>query len=109
MDDGRGIVRWKRQLGLVCAVSPVALKLPGAAPLFLAVDQGGALFNLDPERYVVKPGADWLNDAGKVFVARNVQTLLASWEECFTMRFELFEPPLAAIEEFSWRIGPRST
>ena len=33
-----------------------------ASPIWLAIDQGGGLFGLDPARYPVRPGARWLSD-----------------------------------------------
>ena len=56
VDDETGDVRWQRQLGLVCARSPLALPVGKGPPLFLALDQGGALFSIDPTLKTVKPG-----------------------------------------------------
>jgi hypothetical protein len=67
--DANGDIRWRRQLGLVCARSPFALPMPQGAPLYLALDQGGALFSLDPTRYKVRPGAEWLSASRNVLVA----------------------------------------
>ena len=69
VDDQRGQVLWQRRLGLVCAKAPVPLAMSDGDPLYLAVDQGGGLLSLDPDRYVVKPGTEWLSDSGNVFVA----------------------------------------
>ncbi len=47
--DDAGHLRWQRQLGLVCQGAPLPLTSPqGGPPLFLALDQSGALFTLDP-------------------------------------------------------------
>jgi outer membrane protein assembly factor BamB len=62
-----GAINWRRQLGLVCARAPVLM--PGGPPLFLALDQGGALFSLDPARYPLKADTQWLSDNRNVFLA----------------------------------------
>jgi hypothetical protein len=72
VDDVTGDVRWRRQLGLVCEGEPVALAVPGQKPLFLVVDQGGALFMLDPERYQVRAGDEWLSDSRPVRLAEGL-------------------------------------
>ena len=69
VDDEKGVIRWRRQLGLVCARAPMPIKMPKGEPLFLALDQGGALFSLDPERYVVRGGSQWLIGSKNVFLA----------------------------------------
>jgi outer membrane protein assembly factor BamB len=55
LDDESGDVRWQRQLGVVCEADPVPLAEPGQPPLLLLIDQGGALFTLDPEHPNVRP------------------------------------------------------
>jgi hypothetical protein len=48
-EDGR--ILWQRQLGLVCQSEPLALTPPGGGPPhLLALDQGGGLFELDPQQ-----------------------------------------------------------
>jgi outer membrane protein assembly factor BamB len=63
-DEGR--LLWQRQLGLVFQGEPLALTPPGGGPpLLLALDQGGALFVLDPSRPANLPRkslADALDD-----------------------------------------------
>jgi hypothetical protein len=47
---------WKRQLGSVCEGQPLALTPPGGGPpLLLMLDQGGGLFQLDPQLFVLDP------------------------------------------------------
>jgi hypothetical protein len=65
VDDESGTVRWQRQLGLVCARSPLPVPMADGPPLFLALDQGGALFSIDPTLKTVKPGT-LLPDAGSL-------------------------------------------
>jgi hypothetical protein len=69
VDDESGSIRWRRQLGLVCEREPVRLAEPGQPPLLLVIDQGGALFTLDPVRYRVRPGDEWLSDSKPVRLA----------------------------------------
>jgi len=48
--DELGQMLWQRQLGLVCQGEPLMLTPPGGGPpLLLALDQGGGLFELDPQ------------------------------------------------------------
>ncbi len=65
--DERGVVHWKRQLGVVCAGTPVSLPAEGG-PLLLAFDQGAGLFRIDPALYRNLHNAEWLS-AGDAFVA----------------------------------------
>jgi outer membrane protein assembly factor BamB len=52
VDDERGDIGWQRQLGLVCQGEPLPLfPDPKAAPILLALDQGGGLVALDPDRF----------------------------------------------------------
>jgi hypothetical protein len=69
VDDETGDVRWQRQLGLVCDREPVSLAAPGEKPILLVTDQGGSLFSLDPTRYPVKKGDQWLIDSKPVQLA----------------------------------------
>jgi outer membrane protein assembly factor BamB len=69
VDDDAGVIRWRRQLGLVCATAPLPMPMPAGGPLFLALDKGGALCTLDPARYVVKPGTEWASDSRNVLAA----------------------------------------
>jgi PQQ-like domain len=62
VDEQTGAVRWKRQLGLVCEGTPVALTVPGEEPLLIAADRSGALFAIDPERFPApKSPMPWQN------------------------------------------------
>ncbi len=54
--DETGKIVWQRQLGLVCQGEPLALTPPqGGSPILLALDQGGGLFALPPD----KPHTSW--------------------------------------------------
>src|SRR5207237_8429973 len=48
---------------------PLPLAVRGQAPLLLIVDQGGALFELDPGRYEVEEGVGWLSDSKPIRLA----------------------------------------
>jgi PQQ-like domain len=58
VDDENGEIYWQRQLGLVCQGEPLLLRAADdkGPPLLLALDQGGALFAFDPQRFDRKPG-----------------------------------------------------
>jgi hypothetical protein len=59
VEDGAGTLLWRRQLGLVCATDPLLLN-PGKGNLVvLAQDQGGALFDLDPDRFPQRKDFQW--------------------------------------------------
>jgi hypothetical protein len=60
VDDERGSVIWQRQLGLVCQGQPVSLPADRGPPLWLALDQGGSLFALDPNALTPRRGAQWV-------------------------------------------------
>jgi outer membrane protein assembly factor BamB len=71
VDDETGTVLWQRQLGLVCQGEPLALAPPGGGPpVLLALDQGGGLYALDPERFRAGLGAGWQSGGQGVLVAR---------------------------------------
>ena len=63
VDEQRGEIIWKRQLGLVCQREPLAITLPEGPPLLLALDEGGTLFAIDPTRFKISPGTRWLLDS----------------------------------------------
>jgi len=69
VDDDSGRLLWRRQLGAVCLREPVQIPVPGGAPVWMACDQGGALFSLDPTRYMPQRGSQWLSDSRQAFVA----------------------------------------
>jgi hypothetical protein len=50
LDDDKGALHWQRQIGLVCQGEPIPLSVgnAGAPPVWLACDQAGAVFALDP-------------------------------------------------------------
>jgi hypothetical protein len=64
VEDDRGVVRWQRQLGLVCRGEPLALRPAGEGepPLYVALDQGGGLYALDPTRVPTGGLAPWFSD-----------------------------------------------
>jgi len=58
--NDEGHILWQRQLGLVCQGEPLALTPPqGGPPTFLALDQSGGLFALNPPRPPDKPRSSW--------------------------------------------------
>jgi hypothetical protein len=63
VDERRGEVLWKRQLGLVCQGEPLSIALPEGPPLLLALDQGGTLFAIDSTRFKIGPDSRWLIDS----------------------------------------------
>jgi hypothetical protein len=63
VDERRGEVIWKRQLGLVCQREPLAIPMSEGPPLLLALDQGGTLFSIDSTRFKITPESQWLIDS----------------------------------------------
>ena len=74
VDEQRGEIRWRRQLGLVCQGEPTSIPMPSGGPLLLAQDQGGALFAIDPSRFKVGPEDRWIS-------AGNMQPLADSLDD----------------------------
>jgi hypothetical protein len=72
IDDETGKLLWRRQLGFVCQMAPVPIAMDKGQPLFLAIDQSGALMSLDPQRYIPQPGAQWLLDAKQQLLANGL-------------------------------------
>jgi outer membrane protein assembly factor BamB len=71
VDDETGTVLWQRQLGLVCQGEPLELApADGGPPLLLALDQGGGLYVLDPQRFPAGLGAGWQSGGQGVLLAR---------------------------------------
>jgi outer membrane protein assembly factor BamB len=71
VEDETGTVLWQRQLGLVCQGEPLELTPPdGGAPVLLALDQGGGLYQLDPQRFPAAEGARWQDSGKGVLLAR---------------------------------------
>lgn len=53
--DEAGKILWQRQLGSVCQGQPLALTPPGGGPpVLVMLDQGGGLFELDPQQSIKK-------------------------------------------------------
>ncbi|MFQ3652566.1 MAG: PQQ-binding-like beta-propeller repeat protein, partial [Gemmataceae bacterium] len=63
VEERRGEIVWKRQLGLVCQHEPMPISLPEGPPLLLALDEGGSLFSIDPTRFKIGPNTRWLLDS----------------------------------------------
>ncbi len=64
IDRKTGKLNWRRQLGLLAATTPVPLRTnEGESPLWLALDQAGGLFVLDPTLYSVNRETRWLFDS----------------------------------------------
>lgn len=88
VDEDRGEVQWRRQLGLVCRGEPVAITLPKSGPMLLMQDQGGALFSFDPEGLAVPAKARWVP-----YVPRRLEALAGALEENRTV------PPVVLLGE----------
>jgi outer membrane protein assembly factor BamB len=60
VEDEHGVVRWQRQLGVVCQGSPLALTLPDEeVPVLVALDRGGGLYALDPGGFPASVRDPW--------------------------------------------------
>lgn len=71
VDDETGTVLWQRQLGLVCQGEPLELTPPaGGPPVLVALDQGGGLYQLDPDRFKAAAEGGWQSGGTGVLLAR---------------------------------------
>jgi outer membrane protein assembly factor BamB len=69
VDDDQGELLWRRQLGLVCQGAPVPIPVAKGQPIWLTLDQAGALVGLDPTRYVPQKGTPWVSDKRNQLIA----------------------------------------